>query len=496
MFSGRFSRRRFLASAGVTVTLPMLPSLLWSRRGAASSCDPAKRLIVYYYSNGNNIFKSFTDSTLQDWPAPPKAAANLAGSAWTLPVALSGLQEVKSDILLVRGLENQQRRRAFGDHAIGCGSLLTARKPTANKPYTNTSIDQVIADAIGACRGGLKSLQLGIHEAGPSDSFGTYYTRSVSWRGPNDGKPMVGTDGSLTYPVGDATALGKIIDPVKAFNTVFAGTDPATSSADAQLRMELRKSVLDSVLAQQASLQTKLNAEDKAKVDQLFTGIRELENSLQSKGSSAAVCKSPTKPATTTDIPTVIDQMNSLMVIAAQCDVTRVMTFMLGDALNEKSVAYIPEIKQLGGDSADHAQSHHNGDATKLGKFKIIATWKQQQMANFVKKIKAALDSDGKSVLANSLVMMTSELADGNRHNHDSIPITLAGQLGGLVTTDRQVDYPGVAGGGSGGLGPGAGADYSNVKTFGDFYISLASLFGVKLASFGDDGKEAIQWYR
>ena len=147
----------------------MLPSLLWSRRGAASSCDPAKRLIVYYYSNGNNIFKSFTDSTLQDWPAPPKTSAALAGAAWQLPAALSGLAEVKSDILLVRGLENQQRRRAFGDHAIGCGSLLTARKPTANKPYTNTSIDQVIADAIGACRGGLKSLQLGIHDAGPSE---------------------------------------------------------------------------------------------------------------------------------------------------------------------------------------------------------------------------------------------------------------------------------------------------------------------------------------
>jgi hypothetical protein len=51
-------------------------------------------------------------------------------------------------------------------------------------------------------------------------------------------------------------------------------------------------------------------------------------------------------------------------------------------------------------------------------------------------------------------------------------------------------------GGGGGGLGPGPGADYSNVKTFGDFYISLASLFGVNLTAFGDDGKEPIVWYR
>jgi hypothetical protein len=494
MFVGRFARRRFLAGAGVTVTLPMLPSLLWSRRGSAAVCDTPLRLIVYYYSNGNNIFRSFSDSTLQDWPAQPTTAQTFAGNAWTLPNSLTSLQAVKSDILLVRGLENQQRRRAFGDHAIGCGALLTARKPTANKPISNSSIDQVIADAVAGCRGGLKSLQLGIHDAGPPDSFGTYYTRSVSWRGPNDGKPTMEADGSLTYPVGDATPLGKLIDPVKAFNTVFSGTDPAATDADAEMRMALRKSVLDSVLPHQSSLANKLNAEDKAKVDQLFTGIRELENSLQAGG--APSCMKPDAPTTTTDVPTIIDQMNSLMVIAAQCDITRVMTFMLGDALNEKSVAYIPEIQNLGGDAADHAQSHHNGDATKLAKFKIIATWKQQQMANFVKKIKAAVDFDGQSVLHNSLVLMTSELADGNRHNHDGIPITMAGQLGGLVVTDRQVDYPGVTGGGGGGLGPGAGADYTNVKTFGDFFITLASLFGVKLASFGDDGKEAIQWHR
>jgi hypothetical protein len=474
----------------------MLPSLLWSRRGAAAICDTPVRFVVYYYSNGNNIFKSFSDSALQDWAGPPKTAATLSGAAWSLPAALSPFAELKSDILLLQGLENQQRRRAFGDHAIGCGSLLTARLPTANKPYTNTSIDQVIADAIGACRSGLKSLQLGIHDAGPSDSFGTYYTRSVSWRGPNEGKPADPNAAALTFPVGDATPLGKIIDPVKAFDTVFSGNDPGASSAEAQMRMELRKSVLDSVLPQQASLQSRLNAEDRAKVDQLFTGIRELEESLQGAGSGAAECMSPTEPTASTNVPTIIDQMNSLMVLTAQCDITRVITFMLGDALNERSVSYIPEIQSMGGDAADHAQSHHNGDATKHGKFKIIANWKQQQMAKFVKKMRDAVDFDGQSVLHNSLVMMASELADGNRHNHDSIPITLAGQLGGLVVTDRQVDFPGVTGGGGGGLGPGAGADYSNVKTFGDFYISVASLFGVNLATFGDDGKEPIAWAR
>jgi len=483
-----------MRTAGVSVTLPMLPSLLWRRRAEAACVQPIKRFIVYYYSNGNNIFKSFQDSTLQDWPAPPNAAANVSGAAWTLPAALAPFQNLKADMVLVQGLENQQRRREFGDHSIGCGSLLTARMPTANKPYTNGSIDQIIADAVAGC--GVKSLQLGIHDAGPADSFGTYYTRSVSWRGPGDNKPTMNADGSLVYPVGDATPLGKIIDPVKAFNSLFTGTDPNASASDAQMRLALRKSVLDSVTPHQAWLQNKLNGDDRSKVDQLFTGIRQLETSLQSTAAPGASCQKPATPAASKDVPAIISSMNALMVIAAQCDITRVMTFMLGDALNEKSVSFIPEIMKLGGDSADHAQSHHNGDATKLGKFKIIADWKQQQMAAFVTKLKAATDADGQSVLHNSLVMMSTELADGNRHNHDSIPITLVGQLGGAVVTDRRVAFSGVTGGGSGGLGPGAGADYSKVKTFGDFYITLASLFGVKLATFGDDGKEAIVWQR
>ena len=82
MFEGRFSRRRFLASAGVTVTLPMLPSLLWSRRGAAATCDAPRRFIVYYYSNGNNIFPGVVDEIgLYNRVLTPKQIADLASGS-------------------------------------------------------------------------------------------------------------------------------------------------------------------------------------------------------------------------------------------------------------------------------------------------------------------------------------------------------------------------------------------------------------------------------
>jgi hypothetical protein len=157
---------------------------------------------------------------------------------------LTAMQDLKPDLTYVSGLENQMRRRETGDHAIGCGALLTARKPTANQQLTNMSVDQAIADGAGVkgCAR-IDSLQLGTHNSGPSDSFGTYYTRSISWRAPS----TANTDGTMSYPAGMATPLGKEIDPKKAFDRLFAGTDAGTSAADAERRRAMRQSVLDAI---------------------------------------------------------------------------------------------------------------------------------------------------------------------------------------------------------------------------------------------------------
>src|SRR5688572_431327 len=197
----RWSRRRFIRTAGVTITLPMLPSLLHTPNASAQlSCAPVRRFIAYMFPNGHKM----------DEHKPTGSGG--AASAWSLPPMLASMQDLKQHLVYVSGLENQQRRREFGDHAIGCGALLTARMPTANQKVTNSSIDQVIADAIGGCRG-IASLQLGTHNSGPSDAFGTDYTRSISWRGIR----VENADGTVSYPQGAATPLGKEIDAKKAF---------------------------------------------------------------------------------------------------------------------------------------------------------------------------------------------------------------------------------------------------------------------------------------
>jgi len=67
-----FDRRRFLATSGVTVTLPMLPSLLWSRRAGAATCAPVKRFLAYHFANGHHMPEHLPTGTG-------------SGSAWSLP---------------------------------------------------------------------------------------------------------------------------------------------------------------------------------------------------------------------------------------------------------------------------------------------------------------------------------------------------------------------------------------------------------------------------
>lgn len=461
----RISRRRILATAGAALTLPALPSLLYSRRTGARECPPAQRFLAYMFPNGHHM-------------ADHRPTGEGAGSEWSLPPMLEMMEDLKEHLLFVSGLENQQRRQEFGDHAIGCGSLLTARKPTKNAPILSMSVDQVIADQLQDCYGGLHSLQLGTHNHGPSDEFGTYYTRSISWRGPVE----QGANGLLSFPKGDATPLGKEVDPLLVFNRMFQGTDPQATAEEIQRRLELRASVLDTVVPQIASLKPRLNHTDSVKVDELLTGIRALEKEIEVQKNAQCIPPAAPEANLEADFQKQLAVMHELMAVAFECDLTRVITFMMGDALNNRNLSFISEVSDLGGDSGDHSVSHHSGDTVLVAKYRAMVHWKMLRIAEFLRILRDRTDVDGNSLLSNSLVWISSELADGNRHNHDDIPVLVAGQLGGKVKTDRHVHYP-------------TGIPVTEMKTFGDFFLNLMDLYGAKAEAFGDDGKELIAWH-
>jgi hypothetical protein len=485
MDSTGISRRRFIRSAAVTVTLPMLPSLLYTRRAKAEACKPVKRFVGYMFANGHHMAEHVP--TLPDGTGPT-TSFNVSGNGWQLPPMLDSMQDLKSHLVFVSGLENQHRRREFGDHAIGCGALLTARKPVKDQQTTNMSVDQAIADAIASCRGGLHSLQLGMHNIGPYDAFGNHYTRSISWRGPS----QKNADGTMSYPVGNATPLGKEIDPRLAFDRLFEGVDPEATAAEIAMRRAMRKSVLDAVVPHKDTLRNRLNPEDNAKVDELFTGIRALEQEIEA--TTEQICEPPERPPSDLHEPPRVggeqfvrqlDIMHDLMVVALQCDITRVITFMQADALSDRDVAFISGVGGVTNTVNDHGISHHGNEEAQRSQFRAMVHWKMTKISEFLRRLKTTTDFDGKPLLDNSLVWISSEIADGNRHDHRDKPILLAGKLGGLVTGDRHVRFP-----------AGTSSDYTNVKTYGDFFITLLDLFDVKTTSFGEDGQEPIVWHR
>jgi hypothetical protein len=474
MDNARLSRRRFIKSAGVTITLPMLPSLLYSRRAGAATCAPVKRFLAYHFANGHYMPEHM-----------PTGVGS--GSQWTLPPMLAPMQALKADLNFFSNLENQERRRSFGDHAIGCGAMLTARRPTPNEQTMSSSVDQIIADAQKGCRG-MDSIQLGMHHIAGGDAHGTYYTRNISWRGPT----VQNSDGTMSFPSGPATPLYKIYSVVQAFDKLFKGTDANASAAEAAKIRALRQSVLDVVVPHEASLKVQLNPEDRGKLEQLFTGIRELELKIQrTTTTTTGTCPKPDAPPASLDKmhpdpgdqpPAKLDIMHTMMAIAFQCDITRVISFMQGDAQNEHPVSYyIKEVSDLGG-GRDHGIAHESGPNAKM-KSRALTLWKMQRIAEFLTKLKTTMDFDGRPLLYNSLVLISSELSDASAHNHDNVPIVLAGQLGGLVKTDRHVSFPRLA-----------NRDFSKVKTFGDFYITLLKLYDVKTTTFGNDGKEDLAW--
>jgi hypothetical protein len=277
----------------------------------------------------------------------------------------------------------------------------------------------VAAKAIGGATR-IPSLQLGTSggsAAGDCDSgYSCAYTRNVSW-------------------VDATTPLPKITDPGKVFDQIFAGTNPAESAAAAAKRRAYDQSVLDLVTGDVNSLMPKLGRTDNIKLQQYLDGVRAVEKRIMSAAPSGAQCIAGARPATNPDFPTRINLMSDLMVLAMQCDATRVFTFMMGNAGSGQT------FPDLGISSGHHDISHHAGDATKIAQLAQIGQWEITKLAYLMTKMKEVTEGTS-NMLHNSTIFFSSDISDGNRHNHDDLPIILAGHGGGALTPGRHVTFP------------------------------------------------------
>jgi hypothetical protein len=428
----RLSRRKFLGGAGAMIALPFFASL--APRTVRGGPTPRKKRFIGYYLPCGIVMNNWTPSG--------------EGAGWVPSPILQPLDAFRDRVLVLTGVNNiPGRSDGGGDHAAGTGSFLTCKhvRKTAGADIENgISIDQVLAPVLS---NGLPfpSLELGTDggaSVGDCDTgYSCAYARSIAWSGPT-------------------TPLPKQTNPAAVFDRLFAGYDPEATAAEIARRQLYRTSVLDSALDDADSLMVRLGRTDQIKLDEYMTSVRELENRITGPSS---VCQPGPRPESGLGFAERARALTDLMAIAFECDLTRVITFMLGNAGSGNTHPHV------GVTESHHELSHHQNNADWLQKLTTINTWEIDQLAYLLGKLRMIDDGDGFNALDNSVVFLSSEIEDGDAHRHTNLPIVVAGTGGGTILTGEH-------------------RRFTNGPPLANLFISIADGLGVPLASFGDDG--------
>lgn len=383
----RLSRRIVLRGAGgIAVALPLLAS-----ESRADGGTP-KRFIASYVPNG-----VFTPQWF------PTEGAN--ETTFSLGQIHQALAPYKDQCLFVQGIDMNVAINGAGEmHQRGLGALLTGAKLNTGTFIGNDgssagwakgkSIDQEIAGMIGQDTR-LPSLQLGVNAQ----------ERDVS--------------GVMSYAGEDRPLLPQN-DPRVTFRNIFG--DMVGPMLDATQKR--RKSVLDSVLDQISTVKRRMGTVEQQRLDEHFTRVRDLEKRVTALPPGS--CPTPMPPGelqflTEAAMPEVAKLQIELVLLAFQCDLTRVVTIMWSDAKNHRGMPFI------GIHSSVHNITHY-GDQD-MGRLKLIDRdkWQVQQFASILEGLKRVKEADGSSLLDHSLVFQGSDVSRGNVHSHDDMPHLIAG---------------------------------------------------------------------
>lgn len=406
-------RRRFLRGAALAVATPALHSLL-PRALWAAEPTPALRLCWVFVPNGMQM-AAWTPKTV--------------GDKFKLSPTLASLAAHRDDVLVLSGLTINGGRALGdgpGDHARAASSYLTCAHPKKTGGAglrAGESVDQVAARHLGATTR-FASVELGCERgarSGQCDSgYSCAYSSAISWRTPT-------------------TPNAKETRPRQVFDRLFLSTREGESPQDSARRLTTRRSVLDFVLEDAAALRSKLGSTDAQKLDEYLTGVREIERRLQSLESSTDSDAGDPLAGLAMGTPKSFAEhqqlMYDLIALAFQADITRVATFMVGNAGSPRTFA------PIGVRDPWHPLSHHGGDKSKNERIAKIDRFNVEQLAHFVGRLAAIDDpvTPGKRLLDSTIVTYGSGIGDGNRHNHDDLPIVVVGSGHGSVRTGRHI---------------------------------------------------------
>ena len=408
--NSKLSRRTVLRGLGVSLALPWLEATSTIAKAAVVAPSPT-RMAFIFVPNG---------VVMNNWV--PKTE----GYGFELSPTLQPLAPVQDDLMVITGLTHDKGRAngdGAGDHARSASVFLTGsqpRKTDGEHIRSGMSVDQLAAKAVGQ-NTRFSSLELGVDPgrmAGNCDSgYSCAYSSNISWSG-------------------ESNPVGKEVNPKLVFERLFGGGKPSEVDKSQQQREALQKSVLDFIADDAKRLQSKLGRNDNRKLDEYMTGVREVERRIGTR--TAKPVDIHVDYAIPDGIPgdyqDHMRMMCDLMVLAFQTDSTRIATMMFANAGDNKNY------RKIGVAEGHHDLSHHGDNPEKLEKISQINRFHIQQLSYLMTKMKSIREGE-RNLLDNSMVVYGSGISDGNRHNHDNLPILLAGSGGGTIDTGRHLRY-------------------------------------------------------
>ena len=337
-----------------------------------------------------------------------------------------------------------------GDHARAMASFLTGRHPRKTDGAdlrAGVSVDQAAAQRIGQCdpvpvagdrlRGG--------QECAANATTVTVVLISPTFRGAAKPRPSPSRSIPAWSSIGSSAAR---LDR-------DGGEDLARSDRH-------NKSILDFVGEDARQLSQTLGAADRRKLDEYLTGVRELEQRIARARPAVdlGVAKYPRPLGIPADYQEHLRLMGDLLVLAFQCDLTRIVTFVFANDGSNRSY------RTVGVSDGHHDLSHHGGDTAKQEKIQKINQFHTAQLAYILQKLKSIPEGDG-TLLDHCMILYGSGISDGNAHSHDDLPILLAGKANGTIKTGRHVRLP-------------------RETPLTNLYVSMLDRMGVKVDGFGD----------
>lgn len=393
-------RRTFLRGMGTALALPLLDAMV-PALSAQTSAHPVRRIGFIYLPNG--VAMNFRG--INHWK-PTTDGVNFQMS----PI-LTPLEAFKKEMVVVSGTTHHQadvlQSGNNGDHTRGTSTWLTGVHPkhTEGADVLNgISADQIAAKAIGADTA-LPSLELGLdlnYLAGQCENgYSCLYMNTLSWSSPT-------------------TPLPTENNPRIVFERLFGN---GATSAERLARARASQSILDSVTKELAKLLNTLGPDDRSKVDDYVSAVREVERRIQGveKTSTSEVLPTIARPI---GIPERFDEHVTLMFdmqwLAFQADITRVTTFMLGRELNFRTY---PEI---GITEGHHGLSHHGDRPEQLSRYAKVNTYQAELFARFLEKLRSTRDGNG-TLLDHSIFLYGAGLSNPNLHAHIDLPLAVFG---------------------------------------------------------------------